>query len=112
MVRSANLRGRAAAPISRPGVKWGFLPATGNPRFLCANADESEPGTFANRAIMDNDPHQLIEGCLLSAYACQINTVYIYIPRRVLVQLSPAGASIGRGPRAGLRRPEHPRLGV
>ena len=78
MVRSANLRGRGGAYFPT-GVKWGFLPDDGNPRFLCANADESEPGTFANRAIMDNDPHQLIEGCLISAYACQINTVYIYI---------------------------------
>ena len=78
IVKSANLLGRGGAYFPA-GVKWSFLPDDGNPRFLCANADESEPGTFANRQIMDNNPHQFIEGCVIAAYACKINTVYIYI---------------------------------
>ena len=79
-VKKSGLRGRGGAGFSA-GVKWGFLPkdTKGKPIYLLCNADESEPGTFKDRLLMENDPHQLIEGMLLSAYAIRCKTAYIYI---------------------------------
>ncbi|MEA3335444.1 MAG: NADH-quinone oxidoreductase subunit NuoF [Chloroflexota bacterium] len=77
-VRDAGLRGRGGAGFPA-GVKWGFLPEGVFPRYLVVNADESEPGTFKDRLIIEYDPHQLIEGIILSAYACQANRAFIYI---------------------------------
>jgi NADH-quinone oxidoreductase subunit F len=78
MVKDAGLRGRGGA-FFPTGVKWGFLPAGTYPRYLLCNADESEPGTFNNHQIIDRNPHQLVEGVALSAYAIESNTAYIYI---------------------------------
>jgi NADH-quinone oxidoreductase subunit F len=79
MVKSSNLRGRGGAGFPA-GVKWGFLPKDSPlPRYLCVNADESEPGTFKDRQIIENNPHLLLEGILLAAYAIQSHTAYIYI---------------------------------
>ena len=62
MVKDAGLRGRGGAGFSA-GVKWSFLPKNHpGPIYLCVNADESEPGTFNNRILMEEDPHQLLEG--------------------------------------------------
>ena len=69
----------AAAPASRPASKWGFLPAGVYPRYLVVNADESEPGTFKDRMIMEYDPHQLIEGIILTAYAIGAERAFIYV---------------------------------
>jgi NADH-quinone oxidoreductase subunit F len=77
-VRSAGLRGRGGAGFPA-GVKWNFLPEGVYPRYLLVNADESEPGTFKDRLIIEYDPHQLIEGIILAAYACQANHAFIYI---------------------------------
>ncbi len=79
MVKGSNLRGRGGAGFPT-GVKWGFLPK-GNPapRYLCVNADESEPGTFKDRQIIEGNPHLMIEGILITAYAIQSHTAYIYI---------------------------------
>lgn len=77
-VKNSGLRGRGGAGFPT-GVKWGFLPANGQPRFLLCNADEGEPGTFKDRWIMENAPHQLIEGMLISAYAIESRKSYIYI---------------------------------
>jgi NADH-quinone oxidoreductase subunit F len=61
-------------------VKWGFLPKNSPlPRYLCVNADESEPGTFKDRQIIENNPHLLLEGSLIAAYAIECHTAYIYI---------------------------------
>ena len=60
-------------------MKWGFLPKGVFPRYLLCNCDESEPGTFNNHQIIDRNPHQLIEGVALSAYAIESNTAYIYM---------------------------------
>jgi NADH-quinone oxidoreductase subunit F len=60
-------------------MKWGFLPKDVFPRYLCVNADESEPGCFKDRALIDENPHQLIEGVLIAAYALQVNVAFIYI---------------------------------
>ena len=79
MVKSSGLRGRGGAGFPT-GVKWGFLPKDSpKPRYLCINADESEPGTFKDRQILEDNPHLLIEGILISAYAIQSHTAYIYI---------------------------------
>lgn len=78
MVRDSGLRGRGGAGFPT-GVKWGFLPKGVFPRYLLCNCDESEPGTFNNHQIIDLNPHQLIEGVALSAYAIECNTAYIYM---------------------------------
>ena len=66
LVKSAGLRGRGGAGFPT-GVKWGFLPKDHpGPIYLCVNADESEPGTFNNRILMEDDPHQVIEGTMIS----------------------------------------------
>ncbi len=78
-VKKANVRGRGGAGFSA-GVKWSFLPKNGTkPVYLLCNADESEPGTFKDRLVMENDPHQLLEGMILASYAIHCKTAYIYI---------------------------------
>ncbi|MFH0981275.1 MAG: NADH-quinone oxidoreductase subunit NuoF [Planctomycetota bacterium] len=77
-VKNADLRGRGGAGFPA-GVKWGFLPADRTRTYLCVNADESEPPTFSNRVLMEHDPHQLIEGTIISAYATQAQIAYIYM---------------------------------
>lgn len=78
MVRDAGLRGRGGA-FFPTGVKWSFLPKGSYPRYLLCNADESEPGTFNNHQMIDRNPHQIIEGIAISAYAIECHTAYIYI---------------------------------
>ncbi|ABU59441.1 NADH-quinone oxidoreductase, F subunit [Roseiflexus castenholzii DSM 13941] len=77
-VKDSGLRGRGGAGFPT-GVKWGFLPKGVYPRYLLCNCDESEPGTFNNHQIIDRNPHQLIEGIAISAYAIEANLAYIYI---------------------------------
>jgi NADH-quinone oxidoreductase subunit F len=78
-VKKSNLRGRGGAGFPT-GMKWGFLPKDNpKPRYLCVNADESEPGTYKDRVIIENDPHQLIESTVVSTYAIGSKVAYIYI---------------------------------
>jgi NADH-quinone oxidoreductase subunit F len=77
-VKRANLRGRGGAGFPA-GVKWGFLPKDRTRTLLCVNGDESEPPTFSNRVLMENDPHQLIEGTIIAAFATQAQVAYIYL---------------------------------
>lgn len=78
-VKSSGLRGRGGAGFPT-GVKWGFLPKDNpKPRYLCVNADESEPGTFKDRYIMEYDPHLLLEGIIITCYAIKSNKAFIYI---------------------------------
>ena len=78
-VKSSGLRGRGGAGFPT-GMKWGFLAKpVGVPRYLVCNADESEPGTFKDRYLMEKIPHGLIEGMITSSYALGANTSYIYI---------------------------------
>ena len=77
-VKKANLRGRGGAGFPA-GVKWTFLPKDRTTTLLCVNADESEPPTFCNRVLMEHDPHQLIEGTIIAAYATQSQIAYIYL---------------------------------
>ncbi|MCP3976127.1 MAG: NADH-quinone oxidoreductase subunit F, partial [bacterium] len=76
-VKASNIRGRGGANFPA-GVKWGFL-APAKPAYLVINGDESEPGTFKDRQLLERDPHQLIEGIILTSYALAINHAFIYI---------------------------------
>jgi NADH-quinone oxidoreductase subunit F len=78
MVFQSGLRGRGGAGFPT-GQKWKFLAQNDKPRYLVINADESEPGTFKDKLLMDKDPHQLLEGILISCYALRSQTCYIYI---------------------------------
>ncbi|MCK6477068.1 MAG: hypothetical protein L6Q35_09590, partial [Phycisphaerales bacterium] len=87
-VKKSVLRGRGGAGFPC-GLKWTFLPkltvdaagqeADPGVRYLAVNADESEPGTFKDRLLMDFDPHLLLEGIAICCYACRIRTAYIFI---------------------------------
>ena len=77
-VKTSNIRGRGGAGFPT-GMKWSFLPKDVFPRYLCCNADKSEPGCFKDRYLIDENPHQLIEGLLIASYALQVNTSFIYI---------------------------------
>jgi len=78
-IKDSGLRGRGGAGFPA-GLKWSFLAKnTGKPSYLVCNADESEPGTFKDRYIMERMPHQLIEGMIVSSYAIGANRSYIYI---------------------------------
>lgn len=76
-VKVSGLRGRGGAGFPA-GVKWSFIPKNIFPRYIVVNADESEPGTFKDREIMESNPHQFIEGVILCAYAVGAETAYIY----------------------------------
>ena len=77
-VKQANVRGRGGAGFPA-GVKWTFMPEPDDrPRFLLCNADESEPGTFKDRQIMEYNPHLMFEGILIACYAMQMDACYVY----------------------------------
>ena len=74
IVKASHLRGRGGAGFPT-GLKWTFLPDDHpGPIYFCLNADESEPGTFNNRILMEQDPHQVLEGLILSCFATQART--------------------------------------
>jgi NADH-quinone oxidoreductase subunit F len=80
-VKNSNLLGRGGAGFPT-GPKWSFVPMGPNaprPKYLIANADEMEPGTFKDRLLLEGDPHQLIEGMIVSAYAIQADVAYIFL---------------------------------
>ena len=78
-VKASGLRGRGGAGFST-GTKWSFLPKDGRrPRYIACNADESEPGTFKDRQILELNPHKLIEGLLIAAWANTIDAAYVYV---------------------------------
>jgi NADH-quinone oxidoreductase subunit F len=78
-VKASNLRGRGGAGFPT-GVKWGFVPRDApHPRYVVINADEMEPGTFKDRLLLEGDPHQLIEGTALTAYATGSDVAYIFL---------------------------------
>ncbi len=77
-VKASGLRGRGGAGFPT-GLKWSFLAKDVFPRYLCCNADESEPGTCKDRELMLKNPHMMIEGLILCSYACRIEPGYIYL---------------------------------
>ncbi len=79
LVKDANLRGRGGAGFPT-GIKWGFFPSDKpGPKYLVCNCDEMEPGTYKDGVLLRSDPHQLIEGMIISAYALQTPVAYIFI---------------------------------
>jgi NADH-quinone oxidoreductase subunit F len=78
IVKASGLRGRGGAGFPT-GMKWSFIPQNEPVKYVAVNADESETGTFKDREIMETNPHQLIEGALICAYAIQATAVYIYL---------------------------------
>jgi NADH-quinone oxidoreductase subunit F len=76
-VKEAVLLGRGGAGFPA-GIKWGFMPPVW-PRYLVVNGDESEPGTYKDRLLMERDPHQLIEGCVIACYALGLNQCFLYV---------------------------------
>jgi NADH-quinone oxidoreductase subunit F len=78
ILKKSNLRGRGGAGFPT-GMKWGFLPKNDRPRYLCVNADESEPGTYKDRLIIERDPHQLVEACVVSSHGIRARHCFIYI---------------------------------
>src|SRR5881397_1167068 len=78
LVKKSGLRGRGGAGFPT-GMKWSFLAKNDKTRYLCCNADESEPGTFKDRMIMEKNPHQLLEGVIITSYACRVATAFIYV---------------------------------
>ncbi len=77
-VKAATVLGRGGAGFPA-GTKWGLCPPAVWPRYLVVNGDESEPGTYKDRLLMERDPHQLIEGCLIACYAAGLSQCFLYI---------------------------------
>jgi NADH-quinone oxidoreductase subunit F len=101
-VKKSALRGRGGAGFPT-GMKWGFVPkGIDKPKYVVCNADESEPGTFKDRYLMERDPHMLVEGMLIAAYALGARTNYIYTrgEYRYLIEIMDRALDEARG--AGL----------
>lgn len=91
-IKRAGLRGRGGAGFPT-GVKWSFIQRDSKkPIYLCCNADESEPGSFKDREILEQDPHQMLEGIMIACYAINSHKAYVYIRGEM-----PYGASIIEG---------------
>jgi len=102
LVKASNLRGRGGAGFPT-GMKWSFLPKQETkPVYLCVNGDESEPGTFKDREIMEDDPHQLLEGVIITAYAIKCHTAYVYIRGELLQACQRMEEAIAEARQAGL----------
>ena len=83
-VKDSGLRGRGGAGFPT-GMKWGFIPqGDGKPHYLVVNADESEPGTCKDIPLMMANPHSLVEGVIITAYAIRANHAFIYVRGEVL----------------------------
>ena len=100
-VKAANLRGRGGAGFPA-GVKWGFLPKDRKVTYLCVNADESEPPTFNNRILIEEDPHQLLEGIVIAGYATRTTVAYIYMRGEFMEQFHVLQKALDQAYAAGL----------
>lgn len=102
-IKESGLRGRGGAGFPT-GLKWSFMPkeSDGRPSYLVVNADESEPGTCKDREIMRNDPHRLLEGCLVAGFAMRASAAYIYIRGEFVMEARVLQAAIDEAYDAGL----------
>jgi NADH-quinone oxidoreductase subunit F len=101
VVKASGLRGRGGAGFPT-GLKWSFLPKNpAGPIQLVINADESEPGTFKDRVILEENPHQLIEGCVLSCFAIKSSSCYIYVRGEYVPGLKRLAAAVEEAYAAG-----------
>jgi NADH-quinone oxidoreductase subunit F len=78
IVKQSKLRGRGGAGFPA-GLKWSFMPKDDGVKYVCVNTDEGEPGTFKDRVLIENDPHQVIEGTIIAAYAVGAQRAFVYI---------------------------------
>ena len=102
MVKASGLRGRGGAGFST-GAKWAYVPKDpSRPKYLVCNADESEPGTFKDRYIMDRDPHLLLEGIAISSYAIGAHQAFIYVRGELEFCSRRLEAAIAEATEAGL----------
>ena len=93
-IKTSGLLGRGGAAFSA-GLKWSFL-AKDRPSYLVVNADESEPGTFKDRQLLERDPHQLLEGIIITAIANEVHQAFIYIRGEYPKPARRVQAAIGR----------------
>jgi NADH-quinone oxidoreductase subunit F len=100
-LQASGLRGRGGAGFAM-GKKASFLPKGSMDKYLCCNADESEPGTFKDRELMQKNPHLLIEGILIAAHAADINRAFIYIRGEYAEQADILDAAVAEAEAAGL----------
>lgn len=103
-VKNSGLRGRGGAGFPT-GLKWTFMPdheKDTRTRYMAVNADESEPGTCKDRVLMREDPHGLVEGCLIAAYAMRLSAVYIYVRGEYRVPYNRLQAAIDEARAANL----------
>jgi NADH-quinone oxidoreductase subunit F len=100
LIRDAGLRGRGGAGFPT-GVKWGFLPKDDRPRYLVCNADESEPGTFKDRMLLEETPHQILEGLIISCYAVGAHLAFIYLRGEFFLGAERVQAAIDEAYEAG-----------
>jgi len=105
-VKASNLRGRGGAGFPT-GMKWGFLPKDAKQVYLVCNADESEPGTFKDRVLIAGDPHLLVEGVAVSAYALGCAHAYIYIRGEMVSEAKILQAAIDEAYAVGLLGKAH-----
>ena len=108
---ASGLRGRGGAGFPS-GKKVSFIPKADVDKYLVCNADESEPGTFKDRELMQKSPHMLIEGMIIAAYAAGANRSFIYIRGEYVEQADILDAAIAEADGGRLPRREHPRLGL
>ena len=99
-VREASLLGRGGAGFPA-GIKWGFCPPDVWPRYLVVNGDESEPGTYKDRLLMETDPHQLIEGCLIACYALGLSQCFLYVRGEMALAAERIAAALNEAYAAG-----------
>src|SRR5258706_2840540 len=78
VIKKSGLRGRGGAGFPTV-MKWSLRAKNDKTRYLCCNADESEPGTFKDRMIMEKNPHELVEGVIITSYACRVSVAFIYV---------------------------------
>jgi len=101
VVKASGLRGRGGAGFPA-GMKWQFVPKDSpKPKYLCCNADESEPGTFKDHVLMERNPHLLLEGCAIGCYAIGAKVAYIYIRGEFYHVQQVVEAAIDEARRAG-----------
>ena len=99
-LEASAIRGRGGAGFAM-GKKASFLPTGPMQKYLCCNADESEPGTFKDREIMQKNPHMLIEGIIIASYAAGITKAFIYIRGEYALQADILDAAIAEAEAAG-----------
>lgn len=103
IVKQSNLRGRGGAGFPT-GMKWSFVPMgkdAPHPKYLAANADEMEPGTFKDRLLMEGDPHSLIEGMIIASHAIEADVAYIFLRGEYALSAQRLEAALAEAYRAG-----------